>query len=240
MSYSVIIPNKFEDIIIPLLDSIKKFEVYPRIVIVSDNHDRDYGYNHVRVDGDFVVSKSLNAGIDYAMADDVILLNDDVRLIQPTFKELQSIAYSDPSIGILAPLVDGGCASLYMQAHTRKTLQMNTKLYYCLENDRISLTCAYIKRELLNGIGKFNTQEISYGLDDDDIRVRTLKFGWKVAITSEVTIQHGTGGKDLIYGKNWNTSYARIKGSNPLAEQLSRHPNELISLLNRPSRSIKI
>ena len=235
IKYSVVIPNRFEDVIRPLLESIREFESTDTLVIiVADNHDRSYGYDIIETSGPFIYGKSVNLGINYIPTNDVILLNDDVRLVQPdTFKTLQKIAYSDPMIGILSPLVDGGCGNIYMKASNGHLWsKLDSTIYYpngLRGPDRLTFACVYIKRSLLIDIGLFDENFVDYGYDDADMCIRTIKAGWKLAVTSELTVRHGTGGDHFVRGKNWSSSFNRIrcKGSAPNLKYLKSKHSEL-------------
>lgn len=212
--YAIVIPNKFEDIILPLFRSFSHYNTNPsKVIIVSDNHDRNYGFESVRVDGEFIYSKSANAGIRHAVPHDVILLNDDIRLIQPdTFNKLFKIAYSDPSIGILSPLIDGGCGNVYMDVHRIGKLWTGSQHIMYREGtgyDYISFACVYLKRQLLNQIGLLDENFTGFARDDADMCIRAVRAGWRVAITKDVRVRHGSGGSTYIKGQNYNTSYQR-------------------------------
>lgn len=218
MAYSVVIPNKYEDVIQPLVDSIKEFEPQANVIIVADNHTRNYGFNAVYLTyPDFIFSRSANAGILAAGSDDIILVNDDVRLLEPTFDKLQEIANSDPSIGILSPLVDGGCGSVFMLPYKVNELWNGQRVMYrpgtaC---DYLSFVCVYLKRALLNDIGLMDENFIHYGRDDADMCIRAVRANWKIAITRDLTVRHGSGGNFFALGKNWNLSFSRqIKQGN--------------------------
>lgn len=231
--YTVVIPNRFEEVIQPLIKSLITYEpIQPDIVIVADNHDRNYGFDMIRVNGDFIFSKSVNIGIEYTNPCDVILLNDDVRLLDfNTFNMLNNIAYADQSIGILTPIVHGGCGNLYMRADRTDLWANNYNgLHYCnglLGGDRITFACVYLKRKMLDDIGPFDENFIGYGYDDADMCIRAVQGGWRLAITNLVEIQHGNGGVGFVRGSNWNQSFVknRIGGSRRNLEYLmSKYP----------------
>ena len=221
-TYTVIIPNRFDDVIQPLLTSIKEFEsTIPNIVIIADGHDRNYGYDIVKVSGKFNFSRSVNAGINYASPDDIILINDDVRLLQPnTFKTLHDLAYTRPALGILSPMVYGGCGNPYMRPSNThlwdgsgRGRNIENGIHYCnaKSGDRITFACVYIKRKLLNKMGLFDENFTGYGFDDADICVRAIKCCWEIGITNKLIVQHGDGGEQHVRGKNWSTSFSRIR-----------------------------
>jgi len=230
MNYTVVIPNHYRDVIEPLLRSIHKYENSPDVLIVADRHDLDYGYRRVRIDGKFIFSHAVNVGIDSCAPNDVILLNDDVRLIMPTFRQLSKLAYSDDQIGILSPLIDGGCGNLFMRASRTDLWKPGMDFHFCNAKggDRVTFACVYIKRSLIDSIGRFDENFKGYGFDDADMSIRTVKSGWKLAITNKLTVMHGKGGNVFKRGYNWNTSFFRAgaKGAREnLAYLRSIHPS---------------
>lgn len=218
--FSVIIPHKYEDIIQPLLASLREYEPeLPHIVIIADNHDRSYGFDIVKMTTPFNFSASVNAGIRHVFPNDIILLNDDITLLSPnTFSIMEQVANSDPLIGILGTLVDGGCGNLFMRASLPNLWEGNKSgIHYCTARggDRVTFACVYIKNRLLSKTGPFDenfSSTDSYGLDDADMSIRCVMAGMKLAITNKVTIRHGTGGDKFIRGQNWNTSFRRHRG----------------------------
>jgi GT2 family glycosyltransferase len=212
--YTIIIPNRFEEVIQPLLRTLKTYEDKVSIVVIADNHDRSYGYQMIKTTGNFVFSRAINLGIELTFPNDIIILNDDVRLVQPnTFETLQSMAYSDQDIGILSPLVNGGCGNVYMKESRNDLWNKNfSGIHYCSGlrgPHRVTFACVYIKRLLIDEIGHMDEQFVGYGFDDADYCIRSIKAGWKIAITNRATVQHGDGGSVFERGKNWNTSFMK-------------------------------
>ena len=232
-TYSVVIPNRFEDIIKPLLESIKRYEQHPTVIIVADRHDRSYGYKKVKLSGQFSFAKAANTGIRAARQDDIILMNDDSRLVMPTFNILNNIAYSDPKIGILTPMIDGGCGNLFMRADRTDLWSNRPDLHFCngRGGDRVTFACVYLKHDFLNSIGLFDEGFIHYGYDDADMCIRAVKGGWKVAITNKLVVRHGEGGSKFVRGKNWNTSFKRTHGEDYRASLpyiRAKHPDYVV------------
>ena len=213
MNYTIVIPNHYEDIIRPLLDSIATYEKDPNVLIIADRHNKNYGFDSVSLNHDkFIFSRAANTGIAMAVRDDIILVNDDVRLIQPdTFKRLHDIAYSDPLIGILSPLINGGCGNLFMMESKVNELWNGEQIMYRpgTGSDYLSFVCVYLKRSLINQIGFMDEGFVNYGRDDADMCIRAVEAGWKIAITRNIIVNHGTGGPFFERGKNWNASFFR-------------------------------
>jgi SAM-dependent methyltransferase/glycosyltransferase involved in cell wall biosynthesis len=213
-NFSVIIPNRFEDIIRPLIHSIKLHEQDPclNVLIVGDCHSRDYGFSNLRLDYEkFIFSRNVNAGIRYVDPDDVILVNDDIRLIMPTFQILHRIMQENPKIGILTPLVDGGVGNPKQVAEnvlTGNTMPPELTYSACTKDDYLTFPIVCLKRKLLNEM-LFNEDFVSYGKDDADFCIRAGRLGWKAAVYNWIVCQHGSGGSENLRGKNWNTSFMR-------------------------------
>lgn len=214
-NYSVLIPNRYDDIIRPLLESIERNEPDPKpnILIIADNHSRRYGYNTIRVDGeDFSFAKNVNIGIQQVYPNDVILLNDDIRLIMPVFRELRAIMERHPKIGILSPLIDGGVGNKKQSAeHVLTRPDPPGELTYipCTADDFICFPMVYLRGKMLSDIGLMDEEFRFYGRDDADMCIRAVKAGWKAAVYNRVVVMHGIGGSDDLRGKNWNTSFHR-------------------------------
>lgn len=212
--FAVVIPNHYEDVISPLLKSIKDTKSeYSDTYIVADGHFNNYGYKLVPcTQQKFIYSKAANAGITASSPKDIILVNDDVRLTDDNFfHRLFELAYSDPSIGILSPIINGGCGNVYMDANRVQDTWGSQRLMYRpgLSHDYISFVCVYIKRQLVDEIGLLDENFVGYGKDDADYCIRAVSAGWKIAITRLLKVNHGIGGSNYVRGKNWNTSYAR-------------------------------
>jgi len=221
--FTVIIPNRFEDIIQPLLKSIKRFEdPSTHILIVADNHTRSYGHDLLPMTTPFIYGRSANAGIKKSSPADVILLNDDVTLLQPnTFAQMARIANSDPLIGILTPQVDGGCGNLFMRpSHTelwedhRRSVRNGLHYCCCRSGDSVTFACVYIKRKVFDNIGLFDENFTAYGFEDTDLCRRASNRGFHVVVTNKLKVRHGAGGEKFVRGKNWNTSFKRIGNCN--------------------------
>ena len=213
--FSVVIPNRFPDIIQPLLSSIQDSRLAKpyKIYIVADGHSNSYGHYLIQcTQENFVFSKAANTGINAVGKGDVILVNDDIRLLRlDTFQTLFETAYHDPSIGILSPLIDGGCGNLFMDASNIDKLWNGQRIMYRpgTPSDYISFVCVYLKRQMLDEIGLMDENFTGYSRDDADMCIRAVKAGWKVAVTKNTKVRHGLGGNIYRRGFNWNSSYSR-------------------------------
>lgn len=211
--FTVLIPNRFEDVIQPLIDSIKIHErtPYPRIIIIGDNHSRDYGFESLRVDEPFIFSRNVNYGIHKSTPSDVIVINDDIRFIMPTLSVMRDVMLSHPEIGILSPLIDGAVGNKLQSAENIITSPGIRELTYvpCTKDNFICFAMVYLRMEMLLDIGLMDEDFKTYGRDDADLCIRASKAGWKGAIYNRLVVRHGIGGSADLRGKNWNTSFMR-------------------------------
>jgi len=215
--YMVVIPNRYPDVIAPLIESIKRWTAkpYPVVVIANGHHN---GYGFWRMDYppiNFVYAKAVNYGIRHYEDCDIILLNDDCVLLQMDFfDELSKLAYIDDECGILSPLIKGGVGNKFQYWYDRHKLWAPDQGFKLITGvEPVCFPCVYLKRKMIKEIGALKETIPGYGGDDNEYCIRAREYGWKTAITSLLTIQHGDGGPELHdgCGKTWSVSFARNK-----------------------------
>lgn len=228
MQYGVVIPNRYQDVIEPLVDSIHRFipQPHPRIIIVADGHQNNYGFEKIDYPyPEFVFAKSANLGIK-ALGDlDVILLNDDCVILEENyFEKLSKLITSYNTIGVLSPLIKGCVGNPYQRWHNRSRYWNDSQRIKVIHDLTVCFPCVYIKRAVFNDVGLLDESFIKYGGEDDEFCARVRRVTskeyptgkWRTAVTKDLCIQHGDGSADLHsgWGKSWSTSYARSrKGS---------------------------
>jgi GT2 family glycosyltransferase len=113
---------------------------------------------------------------------DILYCGDDVRfLTADTTKVLQEQAYSDSTIGILTPRIIGrGSAP---QISPRRNLDTVKPL-------DMWFPCVFLKRELIDKIGYLDEDFNEFGSDDYDYCLRTVKAGYRLAVTTQVSVEH--------------------------------------------------
>lgn len=134
-----------------------------------------------------------------AVTTDVILLNDDTVILTDIVREMQDLAYSTPSIGIV------GGKSLSVDGNTITNYGVyvgpdgNTAhRYFGKPRDSVSVerqqavegSCMYIKREVLDKVGMFD--EI-YGMgyrEEVDLAFRAREAGYQVVSTPKAEYIH--------------------------------------------------
>lgn len=131
---------------------------------------------------------------------DVILLNDDTILTSDIVAEMEALAYSDPSIGIVggkALAANGDTVinfGIYIGADGNSAHK-----YYGKRSEEVTLTevqkavegsCIFIKREVLDKVGYFDE---GFGMgyrEEVDLAFRAREAGYKVMSTPKATYIH--------------------------------------------------
>jgi GT2 family glycosyltransferase len=198
MSVAIVTLTGYPDIFAHFRTSAETYEPgAPKIAVLSNGMDwagieclRKHPAWHLCGDDDaekFSFPRNANIGIRAAAPHDVFLVNDDVSFLRHgTLADLERIAYSDPSIGILSPQFFGTVGNpLQMKsAHL-------TGLTYSTE--RLCFTGVYLKRSVLDRIGELDERFSGYGCDDDDYCRRLQEKCLWLAVTPEVVLKHGYG-----------------------------------------------
>jgi len=149
----------------------------------------------------FLFARNANIGILSAGEDDVVLMNDDVRLItKHSLRELERVAYLRSSIGIVSPQVVGVVGNPLQDARS-----------YCedasISEERLCFVCVYIKREVIRKVGSLDERFNGYGGDDDDYSLRTQLLGYDLVVTKSCMVCHGFG------SERSSSSFARTLGT---------------------------
>lgn len=214
MSCTIIIPNRFPDIIYPLVGSIQQLDPGHRVIVIAHEHDNSYGFEMIRYDWPvFSYSHAVNLGIA-ACNDNVILLNDDCKLVEPqTFSRLESIGMSRREIGLLSPLIKGCAGNPIQLWHDKHSWwRPGEALKYQHGVAPVCFPCVWIKRSVLDQIGPLDETITTYGGDDNEYCIRMRMNNYRTAVTSEVVVQHGDGSPLLGDGRgiSWSLSFARV------------------------------
>jgi hypothetical protein len=180
-------------------------------VILIDNGSTDETTDYARSKGYITViengtnlgfARALNIGI--AASDpnsDIVLLNNDVLITDPLWlSKLQRTAYSDLTIGIVGCRnVDGAGrllhAGTFMPIETLWGQQIGggeeDVNQYCRSRivEGVVLSCAYIKREVIDKIGPLDEDYFAY-FEDTDYCLRASQQGFKVFCDGTLTVTH--------------------------------------------------
>ena len=132
---------------------------------------------------------------------DVVLLNNDTEILQPDWlAKLQETAYKSPDIGIVGARLkrpDGMLlhAGTYMPLETFwgqqiGSLEKDINQYNLdREVEGVVFACVFLKREVLNKVGRLDEDYFSY-FEDTDYCLRAKRYGFKVLCCGSVTVLH--------------------------------------------------
>jgi GT2 family glycosyltransferase len=131
---------------------------------------------------------------------DIVLLNDDTFVLTDIVTEMQTLAYSDPSIGIVGGMAlspdtqtvinygiyispDGNTAHKYFGKDVNSVTDIEIQ-------KSVEGSCMFIKREVLDKIGLFDE---GYGMgyrEELDLCFRAREAGYKVVSTPNAKYVH--------------------------------------------------
>jgi GT2 family glycosyltransferase len=155
-------------------------------VFVRDGDEIEPPAGWAVVQGPQKFSMAGNANLGWKAADassDILYVGDDVRFTSSdAIERLQEAAYSDPEIGIVSPRIIGGC-------NQRNQIDPPEGVSY--SERRLCFICVYIKREVVDRVGWMDEQFRDYSPDDTDYCLRVKEAGYRLAVTSAVTVRHG-------------------------------------------------
>jgi hypothetical protein len=197
---------RYPEIFEPCRESLARFAPDVPKILVRDGTDISDPEGWVQVQGEepFIMAKNVNRGFDIACGWDVLFVTDDVRFIAPgTVEELQRLAYLDPQIGILSPLIRGGCDNILQREGGTVYL---SDIGVAFSEQRLVFICPYIKREVIDKIGGLDERFIGYGWDDDDYSRRTQLAGYKLGVARHVVVQHADGASNTLSYTRRNTA----------------------------------
>lgn len=196
---TIAVASLFPDIFAVCKESVDKYAAkYKKLLIIDQDpeligdvhgcHDTS-GWEVVISRLPYIGSRLGNIVLGATWPDDIFALGDDVQLLDFDVEKLRDIAYSDPTIGIVAPRVYGACGCELQRANSKQFKNTN----WVETQERIAFIAVYIKREVIDKVGMLDTRFYGYGGDDTDYCMRTQMAGYKLAIALNCFVKHGFG-----------------------------------------------
>ena len=219
---TLVVLSKYNEVFTPFWETVSKFEpLTPKILVrdgdaVFTNH-LDSSWTVIQGPEKFSMAGNGNLGLRSVPSNcDTIYCGDDVRFCQvDTTKILQEQAYSDPTIGILTPRIIGrGSPQQIDPRHNLMTVKP-IEMWF---------PCVFLKRELIDKIGYLDETFNEFGSDDLDYCLRTVKAGYRLAVTTQVSVEHEAapnGGPTTFSraGDGWKTqqraAYLKLQKKHP-------------------------
>lgn len=142
---------------------------------------------------------AVNQGINAALGEYVVLLNNDTVLTQGWLERLIEVAESDPSIGIVGPM-SNYVSGPQMDKHASYKTIMQMQAYASKVNEerkgqttpfpRVAFLCTLIKRKVIDTIGGLDERFSPGNFEDDDYCLRSILAGFKTCIANDVFVHH--------------------------------------------------
>lgn len=176
---TLVVLSRYPDLFEGFKKSIEAVHPGIRKVLVRDGHqisktsvlDTDcHPWKVIQGIEPFVFARNMNMGWDAAKKDDIIIAGDDVRFSHPFVDILRAVAYSDKRIGFAVPELGG----------------------------QSCFVCAFIKRDLIDEVGRMDERFTGYGMEDVDYYKRFEAKGWRTQPTTAVKVHH-IGGATSFY-----------------------------------------
>ncbi len=187
MAFSIVILSKNIDNLKACVGSVLQNEPRARIIVVDDGLEYEYTAYPMYIPGEkpFIFSRNANIGIHAAGTDDVILLNDDTRLLTPNgFTHLHDAAVRHPEYGILSASIQGFVGN--PEQNNAGTGGIRPALLHTL-----AFVCVHIPRTVLNQLGPLEERLIHYGWDDNLYCLQARAAGYKLGVYDGCVVEHG-------------------------------------------------
>ena len=177
-------------------------------------------------------SKAVNAGIRASRGADIFLLNPDAQISGSDLDKLRAIAHADPTIGIVAPLVESGPGVAVMSAGRQPTLwplfthftglarafprvrilrgrhlYMSAHSSDVQEVEWVSGCALYFTAEARSRVGLLSERWFMYG-EDIELARRVQLAGLRVIVTPDVRAFHAIGSSVNKAGGRVSTMWA--------------------------------
>jgi O-antigen biosynthesis protein len=222
------------DIIIPVVDllpdtkacvdSVNQASVGEEYrLIIVDNGSQKETSNYlkslncilIRNENNLGFVKAINQGLNRSSGD-VILLNNDTLLPEGWIGKLKAVATVDEKIGLVGPLSESGGGNQSQQdlswIQERNDFPLPTTGNKYLLTEAIAFFCVYIKRSVINSIGVLD-ENFGFGQSDDvDYCIRAMKAGFKIALATDLVIQHQVSATFSYLKMDKVSMYAKNKG----------------------------
>lgn len=226
----IIVTYNSSKLIFDCLGSIFKFndigEELEVIVVDNCSFDVEHVFSKIKLqyDNKVVLIKSTvnggyghgnNQGIAIANSPRIIVMNPDVRLVNPVFKKIISKMNSNKNIGLMGvKFVDGSNALYYKPEHANLFRLIFSKQFlkhglYNIKHVYFSGSFLIFDKSSFEGVGLFDENFFMY-YEEADVSNRLLAIGKEVVLAEDLAVLH------LAHGRKVNYNLLRI-------ESKSRH-----------------
>jgi GT2 family glycosyltransferase len=205
MNYSVIILSKRVENVASCVVAIRTKQPGARIIVVADGISEDErkkvsGIEWVDGVQPFCFARNANIGIKAAGDDDVILCNDDARLM--TDRGFDNLAAATRNYGIVSATITGRCCN------PRQKQQQDANV---AEPKFLAFICVYITRATLKAIGPLDERFVGGNYEDNDYCWRAAASNINLGICGTCRVDHVGDATTFSKQANYNTFLAENK-----------------------------
>ncbi len=199
MSAVLVTLTRFPDVFARFRASADTWEPeVEKVIVTSGGATIDApGWRHIAGEEPFVFARNANRGIRAARevrgASGVLLINDDCELTEPIIARCEALIAARPSVGVLAPQIDGGAGSVLQRVGADHELSSWAGGYYVVPD--LSFICVYIPFSTLLRVGDLDEGYTGYGYEDRDFGYRVRLAGLELGVTPLCSVRHGFGGR---------------------------------------------
>ena len=190
MSFSVVILSGRTANLVPCVQSIVACEPglsSTSIVVVDDGARAEAEsvlppLTWVPGERPFIFARNANRGIA-AVTGDVILMNDDARLVTPAgFTRLSEEVRRRPAVGVCSAGVRGVVGNPRQLALPRAEFRVDPH--------GLAFICVYLPRRVLQRLGPLDERFVGYGFEDNDYCARAVAAGLQLGIWDGCVVDH--------------------------------------------------
>jgi GT2 family glycosyltransferase len=191
MSFKVAVLSARAENLVPCVKAVlsRDPDITPDRILVVDDGARAVaqgalpGVTWLQGEKPFIYARNANIALRAADSD-VILLNDDARLVTPFgLTLLAGQVQAQPEIGLCSAGVQGVVGNPNQLASGRAELRW--------ESCMLAFVAVYVPRTTLAKLGPLDERFAGYGFEDNDYCVRVLDAGLKLAVWDGCEVDHG-------------------------------------------------
>lgn len=192
-----------DNVRILVLDDASPDEPTRRVLVDAENSGR---IEVIRRAHNLGYTRNVNAGLDDAGDDDVVLLNSDTIVGPLWVQRLRWVAYSGPKIAAVSPVSDNAGAMAVPEPgvyndwanswgwpNAARAMARHTRRF-AVDATTAHGFCMYIRREALDDVGSFDVEAFPRGYgEENDWSMRARARGWSVKIAPHAIVRHAQG-----------------------------------------------
>lgn len=138
-------------------------------------------------------ARAVNQGIKAGEAPYVVLLNNDVEVPQGWLETLIQAMEANLRIGVMGVLSTAKTQATWEgRFWDARFGREGVRIIAGYFLGQLPYSCVILRRQALDDVGLLDEEFFLYG-EDDDLNIRLIKAGWKLALHTDVTVKHEHG-----------------------------------------------